>query len=175
MFQARGGSLIRQGLIAVQVLQGFRGIVQRANETADVRRILAEEVDRVSLEVTARQAAPLVASMHSAAERVRASEIDRFESRLAALDDEQETPADYAAEKEHKALSAMLRKWEEDAQQQRRHPLGEPREQARRIAQRAELVSRRRGGEVETLLQLLDHLFLFVDFVPQLKILFSLV
>ena len=36
----------------------------------------------------------------------------------AALDDEQETPADYAAEKEHKALSAMLRKWEEDAQQE---------------------------------------------------------
>ena len=71
-----------------------RGIVQRANETADVRRILAEEVDRFSLEVTARQAAPLVASMHSAAERVRASEIDRFDSRLAALDDEQRDVVD---------------------------------------------------------------------------------
>ncbi|MEO1056493.1 MAG: glutamyl-tRNA reductase [Actinomycetota bacterium] len=66
-----------------------RGLAQRSAETADVRRILAEEVDRFTLEATARQAAPLVASMHRAAERVRSAEFNRFDSRLADLDADQ--------------------------------------------------------------------------------------
>jgi glutamyl-tRNA reductase len=40
-----------------------------------------------AVESTARQAAPLVASMHEAAERVRSGELDRFANRLNGLDE----------------------------------------------------------------------------------------
>jgi glutamyl-tRNA reductase len=43
------------------------------------------EVERFLVEVTARQAAPLVAQLHRFAEQVRAAELDRFDSRLGEL------------------------------------------------------------------------------------------
>ncbi len=64
-----------------------RGLAHRAGEADQVRVIVNEEVEDFNIESTARQAAPLVASMHEAAERVRSGEIDRFANRLNALDD----------------------------------------------------------------------------------------
>ncbi len=64
-----------------------RGLAHRAIEADRVRAIVAEEVEDFAVDSTARQVAPLVASMHEAAERVRAAEIDRFASRLGGLDD----------------------------------------------------------------------------------------
>ncbi|HSL73770.1 MAG TPA: glutamyl-tRNA reductase [Ilumatobacteraceae bacterium] len=66
-----------------------RGLSHRASEAERVRGIVGEEVERFLVESTARQAAPLVAAMHEAADRVRAGEIERFASRLGGLDDQQ--------------------------------------------------------------------------------------
>ncbi|MFT4656083.1 MAG: glutamyl-tRNA reductase [Candidatus Aldehydirespiratoraceae bacterium] len=64
-----------------------RGLARRAKEVELVRRIVVEAVENFSVEQTARQAAPLVASMRQAAEAVRASEVDRFANRLADVSD----------------------------------------------------------------------------------------
>jgi glutamyl-tRNA reductase len=64
-----------------------RGLSHRAAEAERVRVIVSEEVERFLVESTARQAAPLVASMHGAAEQVRAAELERFAARLADLDE----------------------------------------------------------------------------------------
>ncbi len=64
-----------------------RGRAQRAKEADMVRRIVAEEVENFNVEQTARQAAPLVASMRQAADAVRAAELERFSSRLSDLSD----------------------------------------------------------------------------------------
>ena len=66
-----------------------RGLSHRAAEAERVRKIVAEEVESYFVDSTARQAAPLVAMMHSAANRIRISEVERFTTRFAALDDEQ--------------------------------------------------------------------------------------
>ena len=63
-----------------------RGLAHRAGEADRVRSIVAEEVDNFALDSTARQAAPLVASMRDAAERIRTAELERFASRLDGLD-----------------------------------------------------------------------------------------
>ncbi len=66
-----------------------RGQAQRAAEADAVRAIVYEEVERFAVETTARQAAPLVAQLHAAAEAVRGAEIERMKRRLASLDPEQ--------------------------------------------------------------------------------------
>ena len=66
--------------------------------------IVAEEVEDFSVESTARQAAPLVASMHEAAERVRSAELERFRARLSGL--ERHRPA--TVESLTKAIVAKL-------------------------------------------------------------------
>jgi glutamyl-tRNA reductase len=66
-----------------------RGIALRAGEVDRVRGLIAAEVEQFSLEVTARQAAPLVAQLHERAELVRAGEVARFANRLADLDDDE--------------------------------------------------------------------------------------
>ena len=63
-----------------------RGLAQRQAEADRVRLIVGEEVERFSLEVTARQAAPLVAQLHEKAEGIRQAELERFHNRLASLD-----------------------------------------------------------------------------------------
>ncbi len=63
-----------------------RGLAVRAGEAERVREIVREEVDNFVVQSTARQAAPLVAAMRDAAERVRAAELERFASRLGPLD-----------------------------------------------------------------------------------------
>jgi len=64
-----------------------RGLALRSGEADRVRTIVAEEVERFSVEVTARQAAPLVAQLHAQAEQVRSRELARFAGRLNDLDD----------------------------------------------------------------------------------------
>ena len=66
-----------------------KGMELRSQEAGHVREIVGEEVERFGLETTARQAAPLVASMHEWAEAIRQGEFDRFAGKLAALDDAQ--------------------------------------------------------------------------------------
>ena len=66
-----------------------RGIEQRRGEVDQVRVIVAEEVERFVFEQAQRQAAPLVAQLREAAERVRAAEMERFAARLGSLTDEQ--------------------------------------------------------------------------------------
>jgi glutamyl-tRNA reductase len=63
-----------------------RGLALRAAEAERVRSIVGEEVERFGLEVTARQAAPLVSQLHEKAESIRLSELDRFGNRLASLE-----------------------------------------------------------------------------------------
>ena len=53
-------------------------MAHRQAEADHVRSIVSEEVERFTIEVTARQAAPLVAQLHEKAEAVRQAEIERF-------------------------------------------------------------------------------------------------
>jgi glutamyl-tRNA reductase len=71
-----------------------RGIALRASEVDRVREMVNLEVDRFAAEITARQAAPLVAQLHESAERVRAREVARFAGRLAELDEEERETVD---------------------------------------------------------------------------------
>jgi glutamyl-tRNA reductase len=71
-----------------------RGLALRAAETDRVRIIVGEEVERFVVEVTARQAAPLVAQLHDQAESVRTGELARFAGRLADLDEAERDAVD---------------------------------------------------------------------------------
>jgi glutamyl-tRNA reductase len=71
-----------------------RGLALRAAEAQHARTIVAEELERFSVELTARQAAPLVARLHEHAENVRAGEIERYAKRLSGLDDDQREAVD---------------------------------------------------------------------------------
>ncbi len=63
-----------------------RGLELRAAESDAVRTIVAEEAERFAVEMTSRQAAPLVAALRQRADAVRESELERFATRLATLD-----------------------------------------------------------------------------------------
>jgi glutamyl-tRNA reductase len=63
-----------------------KGIEHRAHEAVHVRSIVQEEVERFFIDVTSRQAAPLVSMLHERAETVRQAETLRFASKLGALD-----------------------------------------------------------------------------------------
>jgi glutamyl-tRNA reductase len=71
-----------------------RGVALRAGEVERVREMVSAEVERFATEITARQAAPLVAQLHESAERLRARELARFAGRLAQLDDEERETVD---------------------------------------------------------------------------------
>jgi glutamyl-tRNA reductase len=62
-----------------------RGRDARAAETARVREIIADQLERFLVDSTARQAAPLVARLHDHAEQIRAAELQRYAARLAGL------------------------------------------------------------------------------------------
>jgi glutamyl-tRNA reductase len=66
-----------------------RGAEQRAAEAADVRRIVAEEVERFTMDNAARQAAPLVAQLRENIDSIRQAEMERFAQRLATFSPEQ--------------------------------------------------------------------------------------
>ena len=65
------------------------GVEHREGEATKVGSIVAEEVERYGLDATARQAAPLIAAMHTSAENIRISELERHARRLADLSPEQ--------------------------------------------------------------------------------------
>ncbi len=71
-----------------------RGLSKRAVEAERVREIVREEVENFVVESAARQAAPLVAAFHDAAEQIRARQVERFGARLAGLDDAQRASVD---------------------------------------------------------------------------------
>jgi glutamyl-tRNA reductase len=75
-----------------------RGRSNRELEAENVRAIVREEVENFGIESTARQAAPLVAAMHVAAESVRTGELERYALRLAGL-----------GEAERKAVDALTK------------------------------------------------------------------
>jgi glutamyl-tRNA reductase len=81
-----------------------RGLSHRAAEAERVRVIVGEEVEQFLVDSTARQAAPLVASMRGAADRVRSAELERFAGRFAELDEGQRD----AVEALTKAIVAKL-------------------------------------------------------------------
>jgi glutamyl-tRNA reductase len=66
-----------------------RGIALRSGEVDNVRAIVTAEVEQFAMEVTARQAAPLVAELHERAEAMRTKEVARFAGRLTELDDDE--------------------------------------------------------------------------------------
>lgn len=65
-----------------------RGRAARAVETARVGELVAAQLERFEFDVTARQAAPLVARLHERAEQIRSTELRRFDGALRQLDDE---------------------------------------------------------------------------------------
>lgn len=66
-----------------------KALAGRAAEAVLVAAIVQEEVRRYVDTATARQVAPLVASLHERADRLRAAELERYRSRLAGLDEAQ--------------------------------------------------------------------------------------
>jgi glutamyl-tRNA reductase len=66
-----------------------RGAEQRAAEASEVRRIVAEEVEKFTVDNAARQAAPLVAQLRENVESIRQAELERFAQRLSSLTPEQ--------------------------------------------------------------------------------------
>jgi glutamyl-tRNA reductase len=63
------------------------GIDGRRQEIAKVEAIIGEEVERYLGSATEREVAPLVADLRTHADEVRLAELERFGTRLAALDD----------------------------------------------------------------------------------------
>jgi glutamyl-tRNA reductase len=66
------------------------GLAARAAEAQRVREIVTEQLDRYLVDSTARQSAPLVASLRSYADSIRRDELARFAPRLAGLTPEQQ-------------------------------------------------------------------------------------
>ncbi|CAB4607546.1 unannotated protein [freshwater metagenome] len=71
-----------------------RGLEARAAEVGQVRDIITEEVNKFALDQAQRQAAPLVAQLREVVEGIRGSEIEKFDSRLAELTDDQRDALD---------------------------------------------------------------------------------
>jgi glutamyl-tRNA reductase len=82
------GQVFGVTLLDIDDLKAFaeQSLEQRRQEIGKVRDIITEELDRFRLERSAREVAPLVSSLRARAEELRAAELARFRSRLAALD-----------------------------------------------------------------------------------------
>jgi glutamyl-tRNA reductase len=65
---------------------GEQSLAQRRQEIGKVRDLIAEELDRHRLERSAREVAPLVTALRARAEELRTLEMERYRSKLAALD-----------------------------------------------------------------------------------------
>ena len=82
------GQVFGVTLLDIDDLKAFaeQSLEQRRQEIGKIRDIITEELDRFRLERSAREVAPLVSSLRARAEELRAAELARFRSRLAALD-----------------------------------------------------------------------------------------
>jgi glutamyl-tRNA reductase len=65
---------------------GEQSLAQRRQEIGKVRDLIGDELDRHRLERSAREVAPLVTALRARAEELRALEVERYRSKLAALD-----------------------------------------------------------------------------------------
>ncbi len=59
---------------------------ERSREVGKVQAMITDEIERFTAVISAREVAPLVASLREQAEAIRAAELERFRTRLAALD-----------------------------------------------------------------------------------------
>lgn len=66
-----------------------QSLEQRRREVTKVRRIVAEELERLQIERTAREVAPVITAMRERADSIRAAELERFAHRLSSLTAEQ--------------------------------------------------------------------------------------
>ncbi len=65
------------------------GQAERRREVDAVRALVAEELDRYVAVSSAREVAPLIATLHSRGDDVRVAELERYRARLGALDERQ--------------------------------------------------------------------------------------
>ena len=98
-----------------------RGLRPRAGEADRVRDDRRRGGRALRVEATARQAAPLVSQLHQQAEAVRLGELERFATRLAALDD---AAARHASTRSPRASSPSCCTSRRSAQGRRRHAAG---------------------------------------------------
>jgi glutamyl-tRNA reductase len=84
------GEIFGVTLLDIDDLRGFaeQSLAQRRQEVANVRRVITDELERYRLERSAREVAPLITALRARGEDVRLGELDRFRSRLGALDPE---------------------------------------------------------------------------------------
>jgi glutamyl-tRNA reductase len=90
------GQVFGVTLLDIDGLKAFaaQSLEQRRQEIGKVREIITEELDKFRLERSAREVAPLISSMRARAEELRGAELERFRSRLAALDDDERAAVD---------------------------------------------------------------------------------
>jgi glutamyl-tRNA reductase len=83
-------------LLDIDDLRAFAqaGVDERRREIAAVRDLVEIEVQRWIDDATAREVAPIVAALHSRAERLRAYEVERFKARFEGLDERQRDAVD---------------------------------------------------------------------------------
>ncbi|MDZ7674468.1 MAG: glutamyl-tRNA reductase [Acidimicrobiales bacterium] len=80
------------------------GLAERRREIDTVKALLDEELERFGSATSAREVAPAIVALRSAAEETRTAELDRMSGRLAELDDDQFA----AVDKFSRALVAKL-------------------------------------------------------------------
>jgi glutamyl-tRNA reductase len=90
------GQVFGVTLLDIDGLKAFaaQSLEQRRQEIGKVREIITAELDRFRLERSAREVAPLISSMRARAEELRGAELERFRSRLAALDPDERDAVD---------------------------------------------------------------------------------
>ena len=74
-------------LAAVQAFAN-RGIEARRSHVESARAVVEAEIERYQAAASARQVAPLIGDLHGWANGVRAAELERYASRLAAMSDD---------------------------------------------------------------------------------------
>jgi glutamyl-tRNA reductase len=81
------GSLPTVDLIDLAQLQDFanRGLEARRAHVGAARAVVEAELERYQAASSARQAAPMIASLHGWADGLRAAELDRYAAKLAAM------------------------------------------------------------------------------------------
>jgi glutamyl-tRNA reductase len=84
------GQVFGVTLLDIEALRAFgeQSLQQRRAEVGKVRVIITDELDRFRVEHSAREVAPLVASLRARADAIQAAELERRAGRLAALDPE---------------------------------------------------------------------------------------
>jgi glutamyl-tRNA reductase len=82
------GQVFGVTLLDIDDLKAYaeQSLQQRRQEVGKVREIISHELERYRMEHSAREVAPLVSALHARGEAVRATELERYRSRLDRLD-----------------------------------------------------------------------------------------